>query len=945
MIFKNKIGNNTNSNSPLGVRGSFLFLLLISFQLLSAQSPKRELRSTWLTTVWRLDWPSVTVPKATGTNDAARQAAILQQKNELISILDSLKAANMNATFLQVRSMCDAMYQSSYEPWSSFISGERGADPGYDPLAFAIVEAHKRGIELHAWLNPYRYSTSSTTHGELPTDYYNTHRDWLLAYDSYTKILNPGYPQVVMQIKKIVGEIVNNYDVDGIVFDDYFYAYGGTSATLDSTAQRLYKPADKNINDWRRENVNRMIAAVYDTIQKVKPYVTFGVSPFGTWTTDVNVAASRGILLPTGVGATGNMYAEIYCDPLAWLEQGTVDYLSPQLYWTTYSAYPYGALAYWWSDITNRFGKHFYPSHSLSSLAASAPAASGVVKLQNENIKTSSLSTLEVMAVNRKTLSRSMRAPEATSFAPSEIALQVDFNRKSDLNDAPGSVFYATDKTVNTTGFIRYLKKNIFTQPALCPAISWKAADNQTLVENISLTGQTLTWTYSASNIRFAVYAVPNANRNDTAVFSSSKYLLGVSYNHQYELPATVSSVTHKIAVSVLDRYGNEFSQRILGESLTTTAATELVYPVENTQALIPCVFRWNSVAGVDSYVWQLARDAQFTDLVCSRETTLPQFFSGLQTNLKDGVEYFWRVKTRKPNAADNWSQPNKFRAHKFQITYPANGSGSIPLIPTMLWDSVSATASYKLEISTAADFSLAKQVLVQTLQIPNFTFPSGKLMPGSKYYARVSVTDGLVKATSETIQFTTLEVPISVPQLISPITGSTILGTTIQICWNEQASKGFRAELSKDATFPARATTVKSVDASTYCALYENLTAATYYLRVKAATNEGLTDPSATVTVILNDNTSVDQIQDENLKCFVRTNGSGKNDLIIQSNSAFMATISLFSLTGTAIQQIETSIKQGENQIDLIPENLPRGVYPVLIQTKSNKIPFKIIL
>ena len=253
-------------------------LLVCALQMVVGQSPKRELRSTWLTTVWRLDWPSVTVPAPTGTNEAERLAAIQQQKNEFIGILNSLKAANMNAAFFQVRSMCDAMYQSSYEPWSAYISSVRGANPGYDPLAFAVEEAHKRGIELHAWLNPYRYSTSSSTHGELPVDYYNTHRDWLLAYDSYLKILNPGYPQVVSQIKKVVGEIVNNYDVDGIVFDDYFYAYGGTSAVLDSTAQRLYKPSGKNVNDWRRENVNRMIKAVYDTIQSVKPYVTFGVS-------------------------------------------------------------------------------------------------------------------------------------------------------------------------------------------------------------------------------------------------------------------------------------------------------------------------------------------------------------------------------------------------------------------------------------------------------------------------------------------------------------------------------------------------------------------------------------------------------------------------------------------------------------------------------------------
>ncbi|HRU63914.1 MAG TPA: family 10 glycosylhydrolase, partial [Paludibacteraceae bacterium] len=200
----------------------FLIVALLNVEKMFAQSPKREMRAAWLATVWRLDWPSVTVPKATGTNEAARQAAIQQQKNELIAIFNKLQGANMNAVFFQVRGMCDAMYQSSYEPWSAYISSERGADPGYDPLAFAIEEAHKRGLELHAWLNPYRYSSSIYTHGETPMDYYITHPDWLLDYGGYTKILNPGLPEVRQRIKCIIGEIVNNYHVDGIVFDDYF---------------------------------------------------------------------------------------------------------------------------------------------------------------------------------------------------------------------------------------------------------------------------------------------------------------------------------------------------------------------------------------------------------------------------------------------------------------------------------------------------------------------------------------------------------------------------------------------------------------------------------------------------------------------------------------------------------------------------------------------------
>ena len=923
-----------------------LILVLNSIQFVAAQSPKHELRSTWLTTVWRLDWPSVTVPKATGTNDAARQSAILQQKNDLIFILNSLKSANMNAVFFQVRSMCDAMYQSSYEPWSSFISSERGADPGYDPLAFAIEESHKRGIELHAWLNPYRYSTSSTTHGELANDYFIAHPGWLLAYDSYTKILNPGMPEVVLQIKKVIGEIVTKYDVDGIVFDDYFYAYGGTSATLDASAQALYKPANKDLGDWRRENVNKMIAAVYDTIQTIKPYVTFGVSPFGTWTTDAAVAKKRNIILPAGVGATGNMYAEIYCDPVAWLEEGKVDYVSPQLYWTTYSAYPYGKLAPWWSDITNRFGKHFYSSHSISALTAAAATASGMKRsiiLQNEIIPLKSLSTLEHATFERVQASSLKRAPAATMFGPSEVGLQIDFNRNSDVNDAPGSVFYATDNTVNTSGFISYLKQNKFTQPALCPARGWKPAAEQALVENIALTGQTLTWTYSNVNTRYAVYAVPTANSADASLFATSKYLLGISYTKQFELPAGVSASTHKIAVTVLDRYGNEYTPRILGENLGISTVTQLTYPANNTETLLPCVFKWEAITGTDSYIWQLSRDSQFTDLVCSRETTTPQFFSGLQTNLKDGVRYYWRVKALTPNAPAVWSETRNFLSNKFSINTPASGSGNISLTPAFAWDSVSTTAQYTLEISSTSDFLEAKRVYLATVQTTGLTIPSGILVGSTPYYARVTITDGIIQATSETVLFTTLDQVIPVPQLSSPVNGVSLQGTSVQVCWNEQASRGFRVELSASSTFPPRSTTVKTTDAYSYCVTYDNLTANTYYVQVKATTPDGLTAPSTTVSFTLKDNTPVQEIGSIDFNCYVRNNQQGDKDLLVTTDVACKASVGVYSLTGMLFWQKECELLNGQNVIPLNISRLSNGIYLIKIQTDTNKLILKV--
>ena len=301
-----------------------LLVFLYAFISMEAQPPKREMRATWIATVGGIDWP-----KTTGATS---------QKAEMLKMLDSIQTLNLNTVFFQVRSRCDAMYKSSYEPWSSDLKISRGSDPGYDPLSFVIEECHKRGLECHAWLNPYRYNKTGdgwTGANNWPSNYERTHPEWLLWYPDNV-ILDPAIPEVRLQITNIVKEITTNYDIDGIIFDDYFYPYGGT-ANQDAKSQSQYFEAwsdahpGKTVHDWRRDNVNRMIADVYHTIQATKPYVAFGVSPFGIWTTNTNVAEEEGIPLPSGISG-GNMYQEIYCDPVAWLKEGTVDFYTFSYY-------------------------------------------------------------------------------------------------------------------------------------------------------------------------------------------------------------------------------------------------------------------------------------------------------------------------------------------------------------------------------------------------------------------------------------------------------------------------------------------------------------------------------------------------------------------------------------------------------------------------------------
>lgn len=579
-----------------------IFSLLITLPTL-ADGPKREMRATWFTTVNNIDWPTT-------------QTAANQQK-EMIKMLDSIRSLNLNAVFFQVRPCADALYNSAYEPWSSFLKINRGATPSYDPLQLMIDECHKRGMECHAWMNPYRYSrtgASWTGVNDSPLNYENTHPEWLLYFKNNI-VMDPGLPEVRFRIKEVVGDLLSKYDVDGIIFDDYFYPYGGTT-NQDSVSQRLYKPASMNVDDWRRDNVNRMVEDVYDTIQSVKPWVTFGISPFGIWTTSYTVARNEGITLPSNITG-GNMYQEIYCDPVAWLKDGTVDYLSPQLYWKTGGSQDYKTLSKWWADLTNRFGVQFYSSMAIYKYSEKSDAAYTVSELENQTL----------------------------------------LNRSASSDNAPGAVFYNTKGWVYDKPFRNAFRKNEFAGVALPPAINWKPATERTMVQNLTLEGHTLSWTHPDTDVHFAIYAVPSNFRNRIGVFSAGGTLIGISYTPSFTIPESILVGNYKIGVSVLDGYNNEYSLRILGEAEEVSQPTSLISP--EPYAMVdawPVTFSWRLIAGADSYVFQIARDSEFGDIVCTHETTSTSFSSATRTCLSEAGIYYWRVKARRPNANDQWS-------------------------------------------------------------------------------------------------------------------------------------------------------------------------------------------------------------------------------------------------------------------------------------------------
>ncbi|CAH0294876.1 hypothetical protein SRABI13_04182 [Erwinia aphidicola] len=312
------------------------------------QQGQPPLRGVWLATVSRLDWPPVASINASST--AAR---ISQQQKALTDKLDKLKSLGVNAVFFQVKPDGTALWASKILPWSDMLTGEIGKDPGYDPLQFMLDEAHKRGMKVHAWLNPYRVSvnTKASTVAELnrtlslhPASVYVLHKEWIrTAGDRF--VLDPGIPEARDWITSIVAEVVARYPVDGVQFDDYFYAESTGSMLNDSQTFRTYGQGFASKADWRRHNTQQLIEQVSRTIKHLKPDVEFGVSPAGVWRNLSHDAAGSDT---RGAAA----YDEAYADTRRWVQQGLLDYIAPQLYWPfARQAARYDVLAKWWADV------------------------------------------------------------------------------------------------------------------------------------------------------------------------------------------------------------------------------------------------------------------------------------------------------------------------------------------------------------------------------------------------------------------------------------------------------------------------------------------------------------------------------------------------------------------------------------------------------------------
>lgn len=371
----------------------------------------REFRGAWVATVANINWPS--------KNSLSTE----QQKAEVIKLLDLLKDNNFNAVIYQVRPSADAMYKSNIEPWSYFISGEIGKEPFpyYDPLEFWIEEAHKRGLELHVWLNPYRAHHSGG--GKVTSkSLVNIMPDNIVRLKNGMYWMDPASKETQDHVFRVVNDLVKRYDIDAVHFDDYFYPYSSYNAGADFPDNKTwtaYKNAGGNLSraDWRRDNVNRFVERMYREIHAEKSYVKFGISPFGIWKPG----------FPEGIKGS-SQFDELYADAKLWLNKGWVDYYAPQLYWSINSpGQSFPKLLSWWQS-ENNFNRHLWPG----------------------------LNTVEVKAADR----------------PSEIVNQVKETREI-VKSSPGAIHWSIAGLTKNYNMQTALKNNVYQEKVLVPRSPW----------------------------------------------------------------------------------------------------------------------------------------------------------------------------------------------------------------------------------------------------------------------------------------------------------------------------------------------------------------------------------------------------------------------------------------------------------------------------------------
>ena len=465
-----------------------------------AYDAKREMRGIWVATVNNIDWPS-----SPGLSQE-------QIKREARNILDRVKRMGMNTVFLQVRPSADAIYRSDIEPMTSYIVGETDKlSHDFDALTYWIDEAHSRGLELHAWINPFRV----TPKADFPCGQNHlskTHPEWTITYAG-RQYLNPGLPEARAYVARVVDDITTRYDIDGIHFDDYFYPYPVRGEVFDDNATyEQYRNAGESVDDWRRRNVNAVINYVSTLIKNRKPWVAFGISPFGVWRNKRD--DERGS--QTAAGITD--YDILYADVVEWINRGWVDYVVPQIYWESGNkAADFDELTAWWAALACD-ATQVYVGHAIFKINAGNKAW--------EN--------------------------------PSEMPQQIEKVR----NDGrlSGSVFFSYRQfNRDIFGLEDAMRNNIYRSRSLSPLVMSRSDGNITIT-NIRVRDNKIVWETRGASDQVRFYAIYRYRKGDDFDASRNTYLVDIVGDAEMPIPIPPTSDREKYyyRISAIDINRNE---------------------------------------------------------------------------------------------------------------------------------------------------------------------------------------------------------------------------------------------------------------------------------------------------------------------------------------------------------------------------------------------------
>ena len=483
-------------------RLTLLLVLLAACNFLSAQTqPKREFRGAWIQTVFQGQYASMSPA---------------QMKRYFINTLDELEKLHINAIVFQVRPEADAWYDSKYEPWSRFLTGKQGRAPegDFDPMAFMIEECHKRNMEFHAWLNPYRAAVNESLVMDRNHVYYK-HPEWFVKYGRQT-LFDPGVPECREYICTIVKDIVSRYDVDAIHMDDYFYPYpvGGEDFPDQASFARYGRPKgykNSQKNAWRRNNVNMLIQEIRMTMFATKPWVRFGVSPFGIYrnkksTTDGSGSNTNGL----------QNYDDLYADVKKWVKEGWIDYNIPQVYWEIgHNAADYVTLVKWWAE--NNYNQHLYIGQDVA---------------------------------------RTMKADDLTR--------KMRYIRR--IPQIHGNCFWpAGEITANNKGVVDSLANNYHRYPALIPAYTHlhnrTPKDVKKLKAKWTENGYVLQWKQNGKPQNpetGAYYVVYRFKDKEKVNLEDPSKIVKITRDTYYQLPYNTGKTKYKYVVTSVDKFHNE---------------------------------------------------------------------------------------------------------------------------------------------------------------------------------------------------------------------------------------------------------------------------------------------------------------------------------------------------------------------------------------------------